>query len=157
MLRSSVREFLACEAMHHLGIPSVRAAACISSNTGTNHIAMHCNALQDAARRCNILRSRLHFSKNLYKLLCNTVQHMLKHITARCNTPQHTARSHVFHKAPVQITLQHTPTHNVRHCNTPQHTATLQYSATHCNTLRGHMYSITHQYRSLCNTLQHTL
>jgi uncharacterized protein YdiU (UPF0061 family) len=30
---SCIRELLACEAMHHLGIPSVRGAACVSSST----------------------------------------------------------------------------------------------------------------------------
>uniref|UniRef100_T1JEC3 Selenoprotein O n=1 Tax=Strigamia maritima TaxID=126957 RepID=T1JEC3_STRMM len=32
-LRSSIREFLCCEAMYHLGIPTTRAGACITSKT----------------------------------------------------------------------------------------------------------------------------
>ena len=34
VLASCIREFLACEAMHYLGLPTVRAAACFSSSTG---------------------------------------------------------------------------------------------------------------------------
>jgi uncharacterized protein YdiU (UPF0061 family) len=52
-LRSSVREFLACEAMHHLGIPSVRAAACMSSSTAVVRDMFHTG--ENAEQRCGVV------------------------------------------------------------------------------------------------------
>ena len=67
MLRSSVREYLASEAMHHMGVPSTRALSLIASRSDTvlrpwyapstyaanaNATAPHSNTCVDTDAQC---------------------------------------------------------------------------------------------------------
>ncbi|KAL8622008.1 hypothetical protein ACOMHN_035536 [Nucella lapillus] len=53
VLRSTIREFLCSEALHHLGIPTTRAGTCVSSDsTVTRDIFYNGNAKQE---RCSIV------------------------------------------------------------------------------------------------------
>ncbi|XP_077861514.1 protein adenylyltransferase SelO, mitochondrial-like, partial [Saccoglossus kowalevskii] len=50
VLRSSIREFLCSEAMHHLGIPTTRAGSCITSDTKVQRdIFYNGNVIQEQA------------------------------------------------------------------------------------------------------------
>ena len=53
VLPAVVREFLACEAMHHLGVPTVRAVACISSSTAA--VRDYFYSGENAEQRCGVL------------------------------------------------------------------------------------------------------
>lgn len=53
VLRSSIREFLASEAMHHLGIPTTRAGSCVTSGTTVERDVLYTGNAQ--AERCTVV------------------------------------------------------------------------------------------------------
>lgn len=55
VLRSSVREFLASEAMHHLGIPTTRALSLVVSQSDTVTRAWYNSSMPVAGRRPNVI------------------------------------------------------------------------------------------------------
>jgi len=108
---------------------------CQAARNTLQHIATHCNTLQQARQTTNHAKG--------WKYLYYTTYRRKKK-KEEGNTLHHSTTS----AATRNSTLQHTATH----CNTLQHTAThystLQHTATPCNTLQR---TATH-----CNTLQHT-
>jgi len=91
------------------------------------------------------------FSFNMSYRVCSVSPHKnykLQHTATHCNTLQHTAGAHLWHKDCACNTLPHI----VIHCSMLHHTAshciTLHFTASHCIALH---HTATH-----CNTLQHT-
>jgi len=97
------------------------------------HTEIHCNTLQRAATRCNILQQQRAY----------TVSSLQQHIATRCNTLQHTA-THCNSNALTKYRRRG----NLRtHCNTLKHTVT------HCNTLQQQRtYKVSSPWQ-LANTL----
>jgi len=118
------------------------------------HAATHCNTLQHTAKRC----STTHMNDNPTQNWHIRMTHQGKHFAWKC---QHAATHYNYNILHHTATYMHDtpgPTRAWKWENAATHYNTLQYSATHCHTLRH--ICMTYQGKHLLpngNTLQHTI